>query len=126
METSQKVKKVLIADDEDSLRTLVKAIISSEEGFIVDEAVDGDQTINKVKSFQPDIVILDVMMPGQSGFEVCEKIKKSTEHQQIKIIILTAKEQNSNKDWAKSVGADYFFTKPFNPIELIELLKSFN
>lgn len=115
--------KVLIADDEPSLRTLLRAVISSEDIYELDEAEDGDQVLAKIKINKPDILILDVMMPGQSGFEVCEKIKKNEDYKGMKIIILTAKGQNSDSDWAKSVGADYFFKKPFSPLELLELLK---
>ena len=61
-----------------------------------------------INTDKPDIILLDVMMPGQSGFEVCEKIKKNEALCDIKIIMLTAKGQDSDRDWAKSVGADHF------------------
>lgn len=118
-----KLTKVLIADDEPSLRTLLRAVISSEDGYEIDEAKDGDEVLVKIKTYQPDILILDVMMPGQSGFEVCEKIKKTEELKDIVIIILTAKGQSTDRDWAKSVGADFFFSKPFSPLELLEVIK---
>ena len=122
-ELSSKLTKVLIADDEPSLRTLLKAVISSEEGYEIDEAKDGDEVLGKINTYHPDILILDVMMPGQSGFEVCEKLKKSDEYKDIIIIILTAKGQSTDRDWAKSVGADYFFSKPFSPLELLDVIK---
>jgi len=115
--------KILIADDEESLRVLLKAVMASEENFEFAEAIDGDDALIKVKQDKPDILILDVMMPGQSGFEVCEAIKADDNLKDIKVIILTAKGQDSDKEWADSVGADYFLSKPFSPLELLELLK---
>ena len=114
--------KVLIADDEESLRVLLRAVVSSDDRFEIQEAVDGDDALIKIKQGKPDILILDVMMPGQSGFEVCEAIKEDDKLKDIKVIILTAKGQASDKEWANSVGADYFLSKPFSPLELLELL----
>jgi CheY-like chemotaxis protein len=116
--------KVLVADDEDSLRVLLKAVINSEQGFEFQEAVDGDDTLAKVEKDKPDILILDVMMPGKTGFEVCELLKQDPNNKDIQIIILTAKGQESDQEWAKSCGADYFLRKPFSPLELIDILKS--
>lgn len=116
--------KILIADDESSLRTLLRAVMSSEEGeFELDEAVDGDDTLIKIKANKPDLVILDVMMPGLSGFEVCEKIKRDEKLKDIIVLILTAKGQETDKEWANSVGADCFLSKPFSPLELLDTIK---
>ena len=116
--------KILIADDESSLRTLLRAVMSSEEGeFELDEAVDGDDTLIRIKANKPDLVILDVMMPGLSGFEVCEKIKRDDKLNDIIVLILTAKGQETDKEWANSVGADCFLSKPFSPLELLDTIK---
>lgn len=120
-----KQAKILIVDDEQSLRTLLKAVMSSEEGaFILDEAIDGEDAMDKIKANTPDLVILDVMMPGLSGFEVCERIKNSENLKNIIVLILTAKGQESDKEWANSVGADFFLSKPFSPLELLDTVKS--
>jgi CheY-like chemotaxis protein len=116
--------KVLVADDEDSLRVLLRAVINSEEGFDFSEAVDGDNVLEKVQEDKPEILILDVMMPGKTGFEVCEILKQDPKFEDIEIVILTAKGQESDQEWAKSCGADYFLRKPFSPLELINILKS--
>lgn len=116
--------KVLVADDEDSLRVLLRAVINSEEGFDFFEAVDGDDVLEKVRIDKPEILILDVMMPGKTGFEVCEILKQDKDFEDIEILILTAKGQESDQEWAKSCGADYFLRKPFSPLELIDILKS--
>mgnify|MGYP003394465641 CR=1 FL=1 len=119
-----KKPKILIADDESSLRTLLRAVMSSEDGeFDIEEAVDGDDTLIKVKANQPDLLILDVMMPGLSGFEVCEKIKRDDKLKNIIVLILTAKGQSTDKEWANSVGADFFLSKPFSPLELLDTIK---
>jgi CheY-like chemotaxis protein len=78
----------------------------------------------RVKADKPDLLILDIMMPGQSGFEVCEKIKQAPELKDIKVIILTAKGQATEEKWAQSIGADHFISKPFSPLELLELVNS--
>ncbi len=113
--------KILIADDEPSLRLLVRATLQADS-YIIDEAIDGKDTLEKIEASKPEILVLDVMMPQYSGFEVCEKIKNSDKLKDIVVIMLTAKGKQTDKDWAKSVGADYFFTKPFSPMELLDLV----
>ncbi len=113
--------KILIADDEASLRLLVRATLQSDS-YLIEEAVDGQDALDKITANKPDILILDVMMPAYSGFEICEKIKDNEKLQDIVVIILTAKGKQTDKDWAKSVGANYFFSKPFSPLELLDLV----
>jgi CheY-like chemotaxis protein len=115
--------KILVADDENSLRTLLRAVIEAGQEFEISEAVDGEDALLQAQKNKPDIMILDVMMPGLSGFEVCEKIKTDPKLKGIIVIILTAKGQQTDKDWARSVGADYFLTKPFSPTELLSLVE---
>ena len=117
-------KKILIADDESSLRTLLKAVISTENSkYEIVEAEDGDQALAKIESEKPDLVILDVMMPGHTGFEVCEKVKQDANLKNTIVLILTAKGQQTDKEWAKSVGADCFLSKPFSPLELLKTIE---
>ena len=115
--------KILIADDEPSLRLLVRATLSANKSFELIEAVDGNEALSKAQSELPELLLLDVMMPGLSGFEVCERLKNDTKTKKIIIIMLTAKGQQSDRDWAISVGTDYFITKPFSPIELFNLIE---
>lgn len=117
--------KILIVDDEPSLRLLVRATLQSEEKYEMIEAADGDEAIELATKEKPKLIILDVMMPGKSGFEVCEHIKSNDELKKTIVIMLTAKGQQTDKDWAKSVGADHFLTKPFSPIDLISLVEKF-
>src|SRR3990167_7526387 len=115
--------KILIADDEPSLRLLVKATLNANKSFELIEASDGNEALSKAQSNLPDLILLDVMMPGLSGFEVCERLKNDQKTKNIVIIMLTAKGQQSDRDWAISVGTDYFLTKPFSPIELFNLIE---
>lgn len=115
--------KILIADDEPSLRLLVKATLSANKSFELIEASDGNEALSKAQEQMPDLILLDVMMPGLSGFEVCERLKNDNKTKKIIIIMLTAKGQQSDRDWAISVGTDYFLTKPFSPIELFNLIE---
>lgn len=115
--------KILIADDEPSLRLLVRATLSANKSFDLIEASDGTEALSKAQSEMPDLLLLDVMMPGLSGFEVCERLKNDPNTKKIIIIMLTAKGQESDRDWAISVGTDYFLTKPFSPIELFNLIE---
>ena len=115
--------KILIADDEPSLRLLVRATLSANKSFELIEAFDGSEALSKAQSERPDLILLDVMMPGLSGFEVCERLKNDSKTKDIIIIMLTAKGQQSDRDWAISVGTDYFLTKPFSPIELFNLIE---
>jgi two-component system alkaline phosphatase synthesis response regulator PhoP len=115
--------KILIVDDEPSLRLLVKATLSVNKSFELLEACDGSEALSRAQNEKPDLILLDVMMPKLSGFEVCEKLKNDQSTKNIIIIMLTAKGQQSDKDWALSVGTDYFLTKPFSPIELFNLIE---
>ncbi|OGI08621.1 MAG: two-component system response regulator [Candidatus Melainabacteria bacterium RIFCSPLOWO2_02_FULL_35_15] len=117
------MSKILIADDEPSLRLLVKATLNANKSFELIEASDGNEALSKAQSNLPDLILLDVMMPGLSGFEVCERLKNDQKTKNIVIIMLTAKGQQSDRDWAISVGTDYFLTKPFSPIELFNLIE---
>lgn len=114
--------KILIADDEPSLRLLVKATLSANKSYELLESSDGNETLLRAQEELPDLLLLDVMMPGLSGFEVCERLKNDPKTKKIIIIMLTAKGQQSDRDWAISVGTDYFLTKPFSPIELFNLI----
>lgn len=115
--------KILIADDEPSLRLLVRATLSANKSFDLIEASDGNEAILKAQEESPDLILLDVMMPHLSGFEVCERLKNDIKTKKIIIVMLTAKGQQADRDWAISVGTDYFLTKPFSPMELFNLIE---
>ena len=113
--------KILLVEDENSIRTFVKINLEANK-FSVAEAESGELALEEIKANCPDIVILDVMLPGIDGFKVCEIIRK--EHKEIGIIMLTAKSQDMDKIIGLEFGADDYMTKPFNPLELVARTKS--
>lgn len=116
------MKKVLIADDEKALRILLAGTLEIGD-FQVLEADNGIDALEIAKKEKPDLVILDVMMPGLTGYEVCQSIKLNAELKNMKILILTAKGQESDKEAAKQSQADYYISKPFSPAELLKTVE---
>ena len=116
-------QKILIVDDE--MATLLPLKKSLEfEGYIVIEACDGYEAIKKSKSKMPELIILDLMMPGMDGIEVCNQLKKDALTEKIPVIMLTAKDEVRDKVEGLEIGADDYVTKPFNLKELKARIKS--
>ena len=112
-------KTVLIVDDEEYIVTSLEYVMKSA-GYDVVVAYDGEQAIEKVKETAPDLLILDVMMPKLDGFEVCEKIRANPLWESIRIIMLTAKGRDSERDKGISMGADAYMTKPFSTRDILK------
>ncbi|HOL18523.1 MAG TPA: response regulator transcription factor [Bacillota bacterium] len=112
--------KVLVVDDE---RTLVKALKFNleKEGFRVEEAYNGEEALRKVAEVEPDIIVLDLMLPGLDGFEVCRQVRKKLD---TPIIMLTARGDDIDKVLGLELGADDYLTKPFNHRELVARIKA--
>lgn len=113
--------KILIVEDEEAIR-LGLADLLEIEGFAVDAAVDGEEAMDKVRKFQPHLVILDLMLPKASGYDVTRFIRKS--YPQTFILMLTAKNEEINKIQGLEIGADDYVTKPFSVFELMARVKS--
>ncbi|MCG9969521.1 response regulator transcription factor [Pelotomaculum terephthalicicum JT] len=113
--------KVLIVEDEISIRKFI-AINLHRNNFEVLEAEDGETGLEMAKTFTPDVVILDVMLPSMDGFEVCMQIRRLMP--QIVIIMLTAKGEDMDKIMGLDLGADDYMVKPFNPLELIARIRA--
>jgi len=113
-------EKVMVVDDE---KTLVKALKFNleKEGFQVEEVYNGEEALQKVAEQEPDIIVLDLMLPGLDGFEVCRRIRKKLD---IPIIMLTARGDDIDKVLGLELGADDYLTKPFNPRELVARIKA--
>ncbi|HBT38638.1 MAG: response regulator [Pseudothermotoga sp.] len=111
--------RVLVVDDSDVLRKIVSFNLT-KEGYVVEEARDGVEGLEKMKSNKPDLVILDVMMPHLNGFEVLKRMRADPELLNIPVIILTAKGGENDAKMALQSGANGFLTKPFSPVKLIE------
>jgi len=115
-------KTILIADDEASLRLLVKATLSIKKYTII-EATNGKDALVLVKQVNPSLVLLDVMMPHLTGFQVCSEMKKDPIIKNIPVIILTAKGGSEDRETAIAAGADHFLTKPFRPPALLDAVQ---
>ena len=123
--TETKMKTVLICDDEPHIRESIRyAVQKAGFGYVL--ACDGNEAYAKARNEKPDLIILDVGMPGMTGFEVCEKLRAQPECAGLQIIILTAFGQALDEQQAYKAGADKFITKPFSPralkATLIEIL----
>lgn len=115
-------RRILIADDEPYiLRSL--SFVLQKEGFEVETACDGEEALEKVRQFKPKILFLDIMMPLEDGYEVCEKLKSAPDTNHIYVIMLTAKGQIIDKKRGLEVGADEYITKPFSPREIVDKVK---
>lgn len=114
------MKKVLVADDEEDVLAVVKATLSGDHRYQLLLAHDGEEALDLAKKEKPELVFLDVMMPKRDGFQVCLDIKKDPVTAQAKVVILTARSQESDRRRAKEMGADDFFTKPFSPTALLK------
>ena len=114
-----KQRTVLVVDDEPFIcRSL--SFVLRKGNYAVVEARNGEEALAAIKQHKPDLVFMDVMMPKISGFEVCEKVKADPELRSIKIILLTAKGQDSDREVGRLAGADDYMTKPFNPTKILE------
>ena len=111
---------ILVVDDDDRIRELVKEYLN-ENNFIVSTASNAEEAKIKLNFFKFDLIVLDVMMPGQSGFELTKEIKKSSN---IPIILLTARGEVENRILGLEIGADDYLGKPFEPKELLLRIKN--
>lgn len=112
-------RTVLIVDDEEYIVTSLEYVVKSA-GYEVAIAHDGEQAMEKVTAIVPDLLILDVMMPKLDGFEVCEKIRANPLWKSIRIIMLTAKGRDSEREKGMSLGADAYMTKPFSTRDILK------
>jgi DNA-binding response OmpR family regulator len=111
-------KSILIADDEPSMRILVAATIASDEIEVL-QAADGDQAWELIEQRHPDLVLLDVQMPGKTGLDLTRSIRSSPDLAETRIVILTSKAQSSDVASGLAAGADLYLTKPFSPLSLL-------
>jgi len=115
-------KKVLIVDDDEINRDLIRKALKNE-ALELHEAIDGAQAIDKAREVGPDMLILDIMMPGKTGYEVCREIKEVPGLENIFILFLSARQGIANRNTAGSCGGDDFMAKPFSPKELREKVR---
>lgn len=113
--------KILIVEDEDSIRKFVRVNLEMEN-YEVEEAESGEKALEIYETFKPDIVLLDIMLPGIDGFQVCKYLRQ--DERELGIIMLTAKNQDIDKIQGLEAGSDDYISKPFNPKELVLRIKS--
>ena len=114
-------QKVLVVDDEESILTLLKFNLE-KAGLIAITAEEGKKALEKVKEEKPDLIILDIMLPGMDGIEICKRLRK--EDNNIPILMLTAKDEEIDKILGLEIGADDYMTKPFSIRELMARVKA--
>ncbi len=112
--------RILVIDDEPSIVNLVSAYLKPE-GYEVQTAADGPSGLKAARAFKPDLVILDLMLPGMGGIELLSQLRRES---QVYVIVLTAKTEETDKIVGLSVGADDYVTKPFSPRELVARIKA--
>ena len=113
---------MLVVDDDEVIRRLI-AVNLQLEGFDVEMAVDGQDCLDKVTEIAPDVITLDVMMPRLDGWETAVQLRKSPETAHIKVVLITARAQEDDKTRGDNVGADAYLTKPFDPNEMIRVIR---
>ncbi|MFB1081543.1 response regulator YycF [Jeotgalibacillus sp. JSM ZJ347] len=113
-------KKILVVDDEKPIADILQFNLK-KEGYEVHCAYDGDEALEKVEEVKPDLILLDIMLPGRDGMEVCREVRKNYE---MPIIMLTAKDSEIDKVLGLELGADDYVTKPFSTRELVARVKA--
>ena len=117
-----KPKTILIADDEEDLRLLVQVTLENPAYEII-TAVDGQSALRAVQTYHPDLLILDWMMPGMTGCQVVDLLKKNLDTAAIPVLMLTAKDGEDSKEHMTRMGLAGFLVKPFSPLELIQKVR---
>lgn len=118
------LKKVLIVDDSPAQVKLMQGLLDPEgyQSFGLNDPLRVEETI---ASLHPSVILLDVVMPGRNGFQVCRELKGSAEYQSIPVILVTSKDTASDKYWGEQQGADAYVTKPFTREELLRAVRRF-
>jgi len=110
--------KVLIAEDEPNIVTSLEFLLR-KGGYEVRVARDGEEALRLTESFLPDVILLDVMMPLRNGFEVCRRIRENPALRPVKVLMLTARGRDAEREQGLALGADLYITKPFSTRELM-------
>jgi CheY-like chemotaxis protein len=114
--------KVLVVDDDEVIRQLI-AVNLNLEGFEVVTATDGQDCLDRVLDVMPDVITLDVMMPHLDGWTTAQRLRTDEATRHIKVVLITARAQDDDKLRGKGIGVDAYLTKPFDPAELIQVVR---
>ncbi|MBZ4654813.1 MAG: two component transcriptional regulator, winged helix family [Peptococcaceae bacterium] len=115
--------RILVVDDEDSIRELVKFNLE-KAGFAVDSLENGQEALNFILEYPPDLLVLDLMLPGLDGLEICRRLRQQEQTKLLPVIMLTARGEEIDRVVGLELGADDYLTKPFSPRELVARVKS--
>ena len=115
-------QKILIVDNEPNI-VICLEFLMQQSGYEIRIARDGDEALLQMAAFQPDLVLLDVMLPLRNGFEVCQKIRENSAWNRVKLVMLSAKGRDFEVTKGLALGADAYVTKPFSTVELIEQVR---
>ncbi len=119
---SSSLGRVLVVDDDTVIRQLITVNLELE-GFEVATAVDGQDCLDKVKDVRPDVITLDIMMPRLDGWEAAGRLRSDPETAGIKVVLLSARAQEADLERGSRIGVDAYLTKPFDPDELIDVVR---
>ncbi|HTP16760.1 MAG TPA: response regulator [Streptosporangiaceae bacterium] len=119
---TQGLGRVLVVDDDEVIRQLI-AVNLTLEGFDVVTAVDGKDCLDKVHAAQPDVITLDVMMPRLDGWVTATQLRRNPVTAAIKVVLITARAQEDDRDRGRQIGVDAYLTKPFDPAEMIRVIR---
>jgi len=111
--------KILIVDDDPNIALLLEMTLQKRPEYSIEKVTDGHKALERINEAKPDLILLDIMMPGIDGYEVCRRLKMSNDTKYISIIILSAKRDIQDKIKGMDIGADDYIVKPFNPDELL-------
>lgn len=116
------MKKVLIVEDQADIRELIRVTLEFES-YELHEAANGPDGLDAALRLKPELILLDVMMPGgMDGYEVCKRVKASPDLRRTRVVMLTARGQQSDKAAGKAAGADEYLVKPFSPLDLMKVV----
>lgn len=107
-------KKILIIDDDDGMRRAIRRLLTMAGTYVIEEVADALEAEKTIAEFQPDLIILDIKMPGRDGYEICMNIRDQMNLKDVKIVAISGVSGGIGNAIMSSLGADYFFAKPFN------------
>jgi len=120
--SDKSTKKILIVDDDEGTRYMIRRLLTIERNYIIEEAVNGNDAQEKLKKFKADLIVLDVMMPEKDGYKTCREIRDDLKMNNVKIIGISGCPGEIGKIFIEEYGADRFLEKPFTLIEFKETI----
>ena len=117
-------KKILVVDDSPTARELIINVLKNKNLQII-TATNGEEALCKAKDESPDLILLDVVMPGQNGFQICRQLKTGELTKNIKVVLVTSKSQKSDRFWGLKQGADDYLVKPFETSDLLKCIEHY-